>query len=107
MYNETVGAIKETYGQAVGSSSIEQAGRDQAAQGEVENTAVQAKAYADATAERVGGKLERLGGALSGDVEQQKAGEVKEAAGKAAQRESPSGLVFDLELTLLPAEANA
>lgn len=56
-YNEVMGSAKELYGSAVGSTSIEQAGRDQAAQGEVENTAAQAQAYADATADRVGGKV--------------------------------------------------
>lgn len=56
-WNSTVGSIKETYGAAVGASGLEAAGRDQAAQGEVESNAAQAKAYGEATADRLGGKV--------------------------------------------------
>ncbi|ORY83584.1 hypothetical protein BCR35DRAFT_303465 [Leucosporidium creatinivorum] len=84
-WNSTVGSIKETYGAAVGASGLEAAGRDQAAQGEVESNAAQAQAYAEGTADRLGGKLDRVVGAVTGDIEQQQAGEAQESKGKAQQ----------------------
>lgn len=61
--------IKETYGAAVGASNIEQAGRDQAAQGDVEQKAAQASEYAAGLGDNLGGKVSlslSLAGGLTG-----------------------------------------
>ncbi|KAM0790119.1 hypothetical protein ACM66B_005444 [Microbotryomycetes sp. NB124-2] len=82
-YNEIVGGLKETYGQAVGSKYLEDAGRDQAAQGQVEQKAVQTQGYVEGVTDRIGGKADRLVGIISGDKELETQGEAREAAGKA------------------------
>ncbi|KAK4050969.1 hypothetical protein OIV83_003098 [Microbotryomycetes sp. JL201] len=82
-YNEIVGGLKETYGAAVGSKYLEDAGRDQAAQGQVEQKAVQTQAFVEGVTDRIGGKTDRLMGIVTGDKELERQGEQREAAGKA------------------------
>ena len=57
-----------------GMESWSKSGREEHAQGEAEYKAAQAKGYAEGTIDRVGGKVDSVVGAISGDKQQQASG---------------------------------
>lgn len=57
-----------------GSTSWQQAGKEEHAKGEAEYKAAQAQGYAEGTIDRLGGKKDTIVGAISGDKKQQAEG---------------------------------
>ncbi|KAJ3847584.1 mismatched base pair and cruciform DNA recognition protein [Lentinula lateritia] len=84
-YNSTMGTAKEAFGNAVGGDSWTQAGKEQHVQGEAEYNDAQAKEYANGTIDRVGGKIDSVVGAVTGDTQQQIAGNVRRDKGQVQQ----------------------
>ncbi|KNZ75223.1 hypothetical protein J132_03944, partial [Termitomyces sp. J132] len=69
------GTTVETIGNLTGSTSWQQSGKEEHAQGEAEYKAAQAKGYAEGIADRIGGYKDSIVGAVSGDKAQQTSGE--------------------------------
>ncbi|POY70924.1 hypothetical protein BMF94_6102 [Rhodotorula taiwanensis] len=84
-WNSTVGGIKETVGNVTGITSLVQAGEEQRTSGEAEYKLAQTQEYAEATADRIGGKFDRVIGAVTGDKEREASGLAQETKGKAQQ----------------------
>ncbi|GAA5944569.1 hypothetical protein JCM3775_003296 [Rhodotorula graminis] len=84
-YDYAVGSIKETIGNVVGAESLAQAGSEQAAKGDAEYKLAQTQEYAEGTADRVGGKIDRIIGAATGDSSREAGGLAQETKGKAQQ----------------------
>lgn len=74
-YHSVKGTAVETIGNLTGLQSWTTSGRDEHAQGEAEYNAAQAKGYAEGTVDRLTGKKDAVVGALSGDRQQETAGE--------------------------------
>ncbi|KAJ3875696.1 mismatched base pair and cruciform DNA recognition protein [Lentinula edodes] len=84
--NSTIGTAKEVFGNTIGGDSWIQAGKEQHARGEAEYNAAQAKEYADGTIDRAGGKKDAVVGALTGDRQQQLAGNARHDKGELQQQ---------------------
>ncbi|KAG5729756.1 hypothetical protein E4T56_gene958 [Termitomyces sp. T112] len=80
------GTTVETIGNLTGSTSWQQSGKEEHAQGEAEYKAAQAKGYAEGIADRIGGYKDSIVGAVSGDKAQQTSGNVQQEKGKAEQK---------------------
>lgn len=74
-FHSVKGTVVETIGNLTGLESWSKSGRDEHAQGEAEYNAAQAKGYAEGTIDRLGGKKDAVVGAISGDRQQETAGE--------------------------------
>ncbi|GAA5862684.1 hypothetical protein JCM1840_002640 [Sporobolomyces johnsonii] len=83
--NSMVGAAKATVGDATGFTSLSQAGNEQKASGDAEYKAAQVNGYAAGTADRLGGKIDRVVGAVTGDSAKEAQGVKTEQSGKAQQ----------------------
>ncbi|GAA5893946.1 hypothetical protein JCM6882_003135 [Rhodosporidiobolus microsporus] len=83
--NSAVGTAKAAVGDATGLSSLSQAGNEQRAAGNAEYKAAQVEGYAEGTADRLGGKFDRVVGAVTGDKEREASGVAQEEKGKAQQ----------------------
>ncbi|KAF8623365.1 hypothetical protein AX17_007443 [Amanita inopinata Kibby_2008] len=79
------GSVVETLGNATGSRSMQQSGRNEHAQGEAEYKASQMKGQAEGTSHRMKGKKDSIVGAMTGDKSQQAAGNAKRDMGEALQ----------------------
>ncbi|KAK7692939.1 hypothetical protein QCA50_004580 [Cerrena zonata] len=84
-YHSTKGNVVETIGNLTGLQSWQQSGKEEHAQGETEYKAAQAKGYAEGVTDRVGGKKDAVVGALSGDRQQEAAGNIRHDKGEAQQ----------------------
>ncbi|KAJ3899185.1 mismatched base pair and cruciform DNA recognition protein [Lentinula edodes] len=84
-YNSMMGTAKEAFGNSIGGDSWTQAGKEQHVQGEAEYNAAQAKEYANGTIDRAGGKIDSVMGAVTGDKQQQMAGNVRHDKGRVQQ----------------------
>ena len=69
------GTAVEGVGSATGWTDWQASGRDEHARGEAEYRAAQAQGYAEGARDRLGGRKDAVVGALSGDREQEAAGE--------------------------------
>ena len=69
------GTAVESLGTATGWQDWVQSGKEEHARGEGEYRAAQAQGYAEGTRDRVGGRKDAVVGAVSGDREQEAAGE--------------------------------
>ncbi|GAA5874404.1 hypothetical protein JCM8547_005389 [Rhodosporidiobolus lusitaniae] len=83
--NSVVGSAKAAVGDATGIASLSQSGNEQRAMGQAEYKAAQVQGYAEGTADRLGGKFDRVVGAVTGDKEQEAKGLAQEQKGKAQQ----------------------
>ncbi|THG93824.1 hypothetical protein EW026_g7519 [Hermanssonia centrifuga] len=84
-YHSAKGTVVETIGNLTGAQTWQTSGRDEHAQGEAEYNAAQAKGYAEGTIDRLGGKKDAVVGALSGDRQQETAGNVRHDKGQVQQ----------------------
>ena len=64
-------------GNLTGSESWQQSGREEHAQGEAEYKAAQAKGYVEGTVDRLTGKKDAVVGAVTGDRQQEAAGQYR------------------------------
>ncbi|GAA5976388.1 hypothetical protein JCM11641_005998 [Rhodosporidiobolus odoratus] len=83
--NSLAGTAKATVGDAIGIASLSQSGNEQRAAGNAEYKAAQVQGYAEGTADRLGGKIDRVVGAVTGDKEKEASGAAQEEKGKAQQ----------------------
>lgn len=74
-YHSLKGTVVEAIGNLTGSESWSKSGRDEHAQGEAEYNAAQAKGYAEGAVDRLTGKKDAVVGAVTGDRQQETAGE--------------------------------
>ncbi|GAA6061311.1 hypothetical protein JCM10212_005425 [Sporobolomyces blumeae] len=84
--NSYVGGAIATVGDATGIESLSQSGHEQQAKGDAEYAAAQVQGYAEGTADRIGGKIDRVVGAVTGDQAKEAEGAATEAKGKAQQQ---------------------
>ena len=76
-FHSVKGNLVEAVGNATGWDNWRQSGKEEHAQGEAEQTAAQARDYAEGLTDRVSGKYDAVVGAFSGDKSQQISGEWK------------------------------
>lgn len=102
--NSVVGGVTQTIGDATGIQSLSQSGAEQKAQGDAEHAAATAQGYVEGTADRIGGKIDRVVGAVTGDQAKEAEGLKNEQKGKAQQGEKfpsfPSLFAFMLMIRL-------
>ncbi|KAF9465804.1 hypothetical protein BDZ94DRAFT_1188889 [Collybia nuda] len=79
------GTAVETIGNLTGSSSWQNSGKKEHAEGEAEYKAAQAEGYAEGTTDRVVGYKDSVVGAITGDKSQQTSGDVQKEKGKVQQ----------------------
>lgn len=84
-YHSMKGNVVEAIGNLTGTTSWQQSGKGEHAQGEAEYKAAQAKGYAEGTTDRIGGKKDSVIGALTGDRSQEAQGNVIRDKGEAQQ----------------------
>ncbi|CAL1697443.1 unnamed protein product [Somion occarium] len=84
-YHSTKGTLVESIGNLTGATTWQQSGKEEHAQGETEYKAAQAKGYAEGVTDRIGGKKDAVVGAISGDRQQETAGNVRRDKGEAQQ----------------------
>ena len=82
-YNSVAGTVKETIGNALGSTEWQKAGKEQHAKGEGEIKAAQAQGYAEGAKDQVSGKFDNVVGSITGNDEKQASGKIQEEKGKA------------------------
>lgn len=82
-YNSVAGTVKETIGNALGSTEWQKAGKEQHAKGEGEIKAAQAQGYAEGTKDQVSGKIDNVVGAVTGDKSKELSGKAQQESGKA------------------------
>ena len=82
-WNSTVGNIKESTGNIFGSKDLSDTGKKQHEEGEVERREAEAKQYGEGLVDSAKGKVQNVGGAISGDKNEQAKGNVREESGKA------------------------
>jgi uncharacterized protein YjbJ (UPF0337 family) len=107
-YNSLVGGIKEAVGDTTGYTGLAQAGREQKAAGDAEITAARAEGYGSSsdiaplpasrvdaeaasvqgTADRLGGKVDHVMGAITGDSAREASGKAQYEKGVAQQSTS-------------------
>ena len=75
------GTAVEAIGNLTGAQSWQESGKQEHAQGETEYKAAQAKGYAEGTMDRIGGKKDAVVGALTGDRQQEAAGQCVSTTG--------------------------
>ncbi|GAA5934332.1 CsbD family protein [Sporobolomyces koalae] len=83
--NSVVGGITQSIGDATGIQSLSQSGAEQKASGDAEHAAATAQGYVEGTADRLGGKVDRVVGAVTGDKAKEADGLATEQKGKAQQ----------------------
>jgi len=84
-YHSVKGTGVETVGNLTGATSWQQSGREEHVAGETEYNAAQAKGYAEGTVDRMGGKKDAVVGAVTGDRQQETAGNFRHDKGEAQQ----------------------
>ncbi|EKM52400.1 uncharacterized protein PHACADRAFT_260747 [Phanerochaete carnosa HHB-10118-sp] len=84
-FHSTKGNVVEMVGNATGWESWQTSGREEHAQGEAEYKAAQVKGYAEGGVDRLGGKKDAVVGAMTGDRQQEAAGNIRHDKGQAQQ----------------------
>ncbi|KAI6014673.1 hypothetical protein EDC04DRAFT_2870648 [Pisolithus marmoratus] len=82
-FHSVKGSAVEAIGDATSASSWSQSGKEEHSRGEGEYKAAQAKGYVEGTTDRVGGYKDSVLGAVSGDKDQQLAGNARNEKGQA------------------------
>ncbi|KAG6853472.1 hypothetical protein C0991_004146 [Blastosporella zonata] len=84
-FHSTKGTVVETVGNLTGSTSWQQSGKKEHAEGEAEYKGAQAKGYTEGTVDRLAGYKDSVIGAVTGDKAQQTSGNVQNEKGQAKQ----------------------
>jgi len=69
-----MGKVEETIGNVTGVQSLKTSGQERRAQGDTEYKEAQTQGYVEGTKDRLVGKKDQLGGAVTGDTSQETAG---------------------------------
>ncbi|KAH8828686.1 hypothetical protein DL96DRAFT_1595355 [Flagelloscypha sp. PMI_526] len=79
------GNVQETVGKTLGSDSMQRSGYENQAQADAQMNQSKAKGYAEGTGDRIQGKFQSVGGAITGDKSQQHKGDYHQTKGDAQQ----------------------
>ena len=73
-FHSTKGGAKESVGNVLGSTNLQQSGREERIAGEAELKAAKAEGYTQGTTDRIVGKKDSVVGSVTGDRSQQASG---------------------------------
>ncbi|KAK4699875.1 hypothetical protein P7C70_g6380, partial [Phenoliferia sp. Uapishka_3] len=83
--NSAIGSVKETVGNVAGSTDLEASGASQKREADAEYKAAQAEGYVEGAKDRIGGKVDNVVGAVTGDSQKELSGKARHETGQVQQ----------------------